>query len=135
MRNLNSGFLYPGNLQTQWADIRNFIKNAILEQKNTENLFVIDLALIGRKQKAFIQGSFSIDGVCLEISPNLLEGDFDKNLKIMSLHSLGWKSPDKTIPNYYKYLPKSDSTPEIIAQKFSEAFALGVKLSPEEVYF
>jgi hypothetical protein len=119
----------------QWADIKNFIKNAILEQRTTENSFVIDLALIGRKQKAFIQGSFSIDGVCLEISPNLLEGDFDKNLKIMSLHTLGWKSPDKKVPNYYKCLSNADSAPELIAQKFFEAFALGIKLSPEEVYF
>lgn len=118
----------------QWSEIMSFIRNAIIEQ-GTKGQFTIDMALKGRKERAFIQGSFTNEGTLLEISPELLNGVINKDLKKMSLQSLGWEQPNEKYANFNKLISNKRSEPDKIANKFYEAFVFGLKLKAEEVYF
>ena len=118
----------------QWSEIMSFIRNAITDQSD-KGQFTIDMALKGRKERAFIQGSFTNEGTLLEISPELLNGVINKELKKMSLQSLDWEQPNERNPNFHKFISNTRVEPDEIAKKLYEAFVFGLKLKAGEVYF
>jgi len=118
----------------KWNEIINFVRKAIEEQRSNGE-FTIDIALKGRKERAFVQGGFRDGITLLEISPALLDGPISKDLKRMSLQSLGWEVPNEKISNFHKFINSKGLDPDEITKKFYEAFVFGLKLTEEEVYF